>query len=42
MHTDVRNRNNQTPLHCACMGGSVQVVKCLVEEGKCDVGESFL
>ncbi len=28
-----------TPLHCACAGGSKDVVQCLLEEIKCDVGE---
>ena len=40
-HTDVRDKDkdNQTPLHYACEGGHVQLVKYLVEELKCDVGE---
>ena len=41
-HTDVRNKINQTPLHLACAGGSIQVVQYLVEVLKVDVGKSFL
>ncbi len=41
-HTDVRDKWNQTPLHWACWGGHIQVVKYLVEVLKVDVGESFL
>ncbi len=37
--TDVRDKDNKTPLHCACEGGSKDVVQYLVEEVKCDVGE---
>ena len=40
--TDVRNKWDQTPLHRACVGGSIQVVQHLVEECKVDVGELFL
>ena len=38
-HTDVRDRRGLTPLHRACVGGNIQLVKYLVEELKCDVGE---
>ncbi len=38
-HTDVRNKYNRTPLHKACEEGHIQLVKYLVEEGRCDVGE---
>ena len=41
-HTDVRDMEDQTPLHRACVGGHIQVVKYLVEVLKVDVGESFL
>ena len=37
--TDVRDKNNMTPLHWACVGGSIDVVQYLVEERKIDVGE---
>ncbi len=40
--TDVRDNDKQTPLHFACEGGSKKVVQYLVEEAKCDVGESVL
>ncbi len=40
-HTDVRDKVNLTPLHRACVGGSIQVVKYLVEVLKVDVGKSF-
>ncbi len=34
--TDVRDKDNRTPLHCACVGGCKDVVQYLVEE--VDVG----
>ncbi len=37
--TDVRDKDNRTPLHWACSGGSKDVVQYLVEELKMDVGE---
>ena len=37
---DVRDKYNKTILHDACSGGSLPVVQYLVEEVKCDVGES--
>ncbi len=37
--TDVRDINNMTPLHWACVRGSKDMVQYLVEEGKMDVGE---
>ena len=37
--TDVRDKDNKTPLHWACEGGSIDVVQYLVEERKMDVGE---
>ena len=42
LHTDVRDEWDVTPLHQACLGGSIQVVKYFVEVLKVDVGESFL
>ena len=38
----MRDNYNNTILHVACSGGSLQVVQYLVEEVKCDVGESVL
>ena len=38
-HTDVRDKDNQTPLHIACNSGSIEVVRYLVEERKRDIGE---
>ncbi len=35
----MRDKDNMTPLHCACKRGSKDVVVYLVEEVKCDVGE---
>ena len=35
----MRNKDNLTPLHSACVGGNKEVVQYLVEELKCDVGE---
>ncbi len=40
--TDVRDKNNMTPLHLACEGGSKDVVQYLVEELKMDVGEIYI
>ena len=40
-YTDTRDVGNLTPLHYACVGGHIQLVKYLVEELKCDVGEWF-
>ncbi len=37
--TDVRDVNNETPLHSACEGGNKEVVQYLVEVVKCVVGE---
>ncbi len=37
--TDVRDKDNRTPLHWACEEGSKDVVQYLVEERKMDVGE---
>ena len=37
--TDVRDKDNRTPLHCACEWGHKHVVQYLVEEAKCYVGE---
>ena len=39
LFSDVRNKRNSTPLHKACFYGQKEVVKFLVEELKCDVGE---
>ncbi len=38
-HTDVRD---STPLHYACIGGSLQVVQYLVDVLKVDVGECIM
>ncbi len=37
--TDVRGKDNWTPLHWACWKGSKDLVQYLVEELKMDVGE---
>ena len=37
---DVRDKYDRTILLFACSGGSLPVVQYLVEEVKCDVGES--
>ena len=37
--TDVRDKDNMTPLHQACIWGNKDVVQYLVEERKMDVGE---
>ena len=39
--TDVRDKDNKTPLHWACEGGNTDVVQYLVEQLKMDVGEYF-
>ncbi len=39
VHTDVRDKYNRSPLHSACQGGNIKVVKYLVEERKLSVGE---
>ncbi len=39
--TDVRDKDNRTPLHYSCVGGSKYVVQYLVEELKMDVGEIY-
>ena len=36
----MRDKDNRTPLHWACVEGHKEVVQYLVVEGKCDVGES--
>ncbi len=41
-HTDVRDKGNSTPLHCACIGGSLQVAQYLVDVLKVDVGECIM
>ncbi len=41
-HIDVRDIDNATPLHYACLNGHKDIVQWLVEECKFDVGESFL
>ncbi len=41
-HTDVRDKDNRTPLHWACMGGSLKVVQYLVEDLKWDIGECIM
>ena len=40
LHTEVRDKNNMTPLHSACRWGNKEAVQYLVEVVKCDVGES--
>ena len=42
LFSDVRDKHNSTPLHGACGCGQKEVVKYLVEELKCDVGEYYL
>ncbi len=37
--TDVRDKDNKTPLHGACLGANEDLVQYLVEEIRCDVGE---
>ena len=39
--TDVRDKDNKTPLHFACETGSKDLVQYLVEEAKCDVGTVY-
>ena len=39
LHTDVRDKDNRTPLHWACLRGRKKVAQYLVEEVKCDAGE---
>ncbi len=36
---DVRDYENMTPLHNACLGGHKDVVQYLVEKANCDIGE---
>ena len=40
-YTDARDKDNQTPLHHACKGGHIRVVRYLVEELKSDIGRLF-
>lgn len=40
--SDVMNSDSSTLLHNGCYWGRIEVVKYLVEELKCDVGESLL
>ena len=37
--TDVRNKNNMTPLHYACRGGHKEVVKYFIQEVGCSTGK---
>ena len=37
--TDVKDEDNQSPLHQACEGGHLDVVKYLVNDANCDVSE---
>ena len=39
LHTDVRDKNNVTPLLYACKFGNKELVQYLAGELKCDVGE---
>ena len=39
IHTDVRDKQNMTPLHWACSEGHKDLVVYLIEVIKCDVGE---
>ena len=39
--TDVRDCENETPLHHACGAGHKDIVVYLVEEGKCDTSEQI-
>ncbi len=41
-HTDVRDEDNHTPLHLACIGGSLQVAQYLVDVLKVHVGECIM
>ena len=41
-HTEVRDNDNETPLHIACLFGHTEVVKFLVEEAKCNIGELII
>ena len=40
IHTEVRDKDNMTPLQLACVCGNKEVVRYLIEVVKCDVGES--
>ena len=42
IHTEVRDIYNKTPLHLACLHRHIEVVKFLVEEAKCNIGELFI
>ena len=37
----MRDKDNKTPLHCACESESKDLVQYLVEEVKCDVGTLY-
>ena len=41
-HSEVRDKNNETPLHYACYYGHTEIVKFLVEEAKCNIGELII
>lgn len=41
-YTDARDDFNRTPLHRACLGGYTDVVRFLVEEGKCNIGKLII
>jgi ankyrin repeat protein len=32
-----RDDNRATPVHCACRSGSVQTVRTVLEESRCDI-----
>ena len=36
---DVRDEDNRSPLHLACVGGHKDMVEYLVEKANCDVSE---
>ena len=39
LHIDVRNKDNVTPLHFACVGGNKEIVEYILQKLKVDVGE---
>ena len=40
-HAGIRDKDSKTPLHHACEGGKIEIVVYLLEELKCDMGESI-
>lgn len=39
-HTDVKDNDGKTPIHYACTGGHLDMLKYLIEDLKLAVGES--